>query len=187
MQMRSLWSPVLVRTPILLGSGLLWSEPWAGLQHSWYTHTQTYAQHSWGHSLSTSGARLLPPQPDKSPQDTNTHTKKAPGPQHERGHFSNLHTVTSNVRELLLLYSHWIWTKGRKEEEMWRKKRGQNGGMRKEKEMGGRKGHLGPFIRETMINGLAFSWSVLPQCFFWASPDKRVFEREWTPQILLFV
>lgn len=120
MQMRSLWSPVLVRTPILLGSGLLWPEPWAGLQHSLYTHTRTYTQHSWGHSLSTSGARLLPPQPDKSPRDTNTQ-KKAPGPQHERGHFSNLRTVTSNVRELLLLYSHWIWTKGRKEEEMWKK------------------------------------------------------------------
>lgn len=57
--------------------------------------------------------------------------------------------------------------------------------MGKEKEMGGRKGHLSPFIRETMINGLAFSWSVLPQCFFWASPDKRVFEGEWTLQILL--
>lgn len=39
------------------------------------THTYTaHAQHSWGHSLSTLGARLLPPQPDKSPRHTNTHT-----------------------------------------------------------------------------------------------------------------
>lgn len=66
-------------------------------------------------------------------------------------------------------------------------KKKQNGGMGKEKEMGGRKGHLSPFIQETMINGLAFSWSVLPQCFLWASSDKRVFEGEWTLQILLFV
>lgn len=91
--MRSLWSPVLVRTPILLGSGLLWPEPWAGLQHSLYTHTQTYAQHSWGHSLSTSGARLLPPQPDKSPRDTNTHKKKHRGP--------NMRGGTSPISALL--------------------------------------------------------------------------------------
>lgn len=181
--MRPLWSPVLVRTPILLGSGLLWPALRAGLQCSLNTHTQTYAQHSWGHSLSTSGARLLPPQPDKSPRATQ---KKAPGPQQERGCFSNLHTVTSNVSEPLLLYSHWIWTKERKEEEEMEKKEAKMEGWEK-REMGGRKGHLGPFIRETMINGLAFSWSVLPQCFLWASPDKRVFEGEWTPQILLFV
>lgn len=53
--------------------------------------------------------------------------------------------------------------------------------------MGGRKRHLGSFICWTMINGLAFSWSVLPLRSLWASPDKRVFERERTPQILLFV
>lgn len=93
MQMRSLWSPVLVRTPILLGSGLLWPEPWAGLQHSLHTHTQTYAQHSWGHSLSTSGARLLPPQPDKSPRDTNRHKKKHQGP--------NMRGGTSPISALL--------------------------------------------------------------------------------------
>lgn len=53
--------------------------------------------------------------------------------------------------------------------------------------MGGRKRHLGSFIWWTMINGLAFSWSVFPQRSHWASPDKRVFEGERTPQILLFV
>lgn len=53
--------------------------------------------------------------------------------------------------------------------------------------MGGRKRHLGSFIWWTMINGLAFSRSLLPQCSLWASSDKRVFERDWTPQILLFV
>ena len=53
--------------------------------------------------------------------------------------------------------------------------------------MGGRKRHLGSFIWWTMINGLAFSWFVLPQCSLWASSDKRVFEGERTPQILLFV
>lgn len=70
---------------------------------------------------------------------------------------------------------------GKKERE------GQKTEMGKEKEMGRRKRHLGSFIWWTMINGLAFSWSVLPQCSLWASLDKRVFEREWTPQILLFV
>lgn len=184
--MRPLWSPVLVWTPILLGSGLLWPEPWAGLQHSLYTHTQTYAQHSWGHSLSTSGARLLPPQPDKSPRDTNTHKKKAPGPQHEKGALlQSPHCYKQCQRAAIALLP--LDLDKREERRRDVEKTGQNGGMRKEKEMGGRKGHLGPFIRETMINGLAFSWSVLPQCFFWASPDKRVFEREWTPQILLFV
>ena len=39
----------------------------------------------------------------------------------------------------------------------------------------------------TMINGLAFSWGLHPQCSAWASPYKRVFQGEWTPQILLFV
>lgn len=59
--------------------------------------------------------------------------------------------------------------------------------MGREKEMGGRKRHLDSFIWWTMINGLAFSWSVLPQRSVWASPDKRVFEGERTPKILLFV
>lgn len=59
--------------------------------------------------------------------------------------------------------------------------------MGREKEMGGRKRHLDSFIWWTMINGLAFSRSVLPQSSLWASPDKRVFEGERTPQILLFV
>lgn len=155
-----------------------------------HTHTRTHtytahAQHSWGHSLSTLGARLLPPQPDKSPRHTNTHTHKATGPLHERGHFFHLSTVTSNVSELLLLYSHWIWTKRRKEEEEMEKR--SNMERWEKRKMGGRKEHLSPFIWETMINGLAFSWSVLPQCFLWASSDKRVFEGKWTLQILLFV
>lgn len=59
--------------------------------------------------------------------------------------------------------------------------------MGREKEMGVRKRHLGSFICWTMINGLAFSWSVLPLRSLWASLDKRVFEGERTPQILLFV
>lgn len=53
--------------------------------------------------------------------------------------------------------------------------------------MGGTERHLGSFIWRTMINCLAFSWSMLPQSSLWASLDKRVFERERTPQILLFV
>lgn len=77
MEMRPLWSPVPAWMPILLGSGLLWPEPGAGLQHSTHTHTHIHTQHSWGHSLSTSGARLLPPQPDKSPRNTQ---KKRQGP-----------------------------------------------------------------------------------------------------------
>lgn len=64
---------------------------------------------------------------------------------------------------------------------------GQEGETGREKEMGGRKRHLSSFIWWTMINGLAFSWSVLPLCSLWAFPDKRVFEGERTPQILLFV
>lgn len=50
---------------------------------STHTKIRTQTQHCLGHSLSTSGARLLPPQPDKSSHDT--HTQKAPGPQFEWG------------------------------------------------------------------------------------------------------
>ena len=100
-----------------LRSIMAWARGGSSAHHA-YTHTKTHAQHSWGHSLSTSGARLLPLQPDKSPHDTQ---KKAPGPQRERGPVpsssSNLCSVTSNASELLLPYSHWIWTKGRKEDE----------------------------------------------------------------------
>ncbi len=64
-----------------------------------------------------------------------------------------------------------------------KEREGRKGEIGREKEMGGRKRHLGSFIWWTMINGLAFSWSVLPQRSLWASPDKRVFEGERTPQI----
>ena len=59
-----------------LRSIMAWARGGSSAHHA-YTHTKTHAQHSWGHSLSTSGARLLPLQPDKSPRDTQ---KKRQGP-----------------------------------------------------------------------------------------------------------
>lgn len=192
MQMRPLWSPVPAWMPILLSSGLLWPEPGAGLQHSTHTHTQKpRTQHSWGHSLSTSGARLLPPQPDKSPRDTQ---KKAPGPQRERGPIPSSSSTLLQATPASCYYPTptGFGQRGGKEDEgkesgkkRERRPKGRDG--KREKEMGGRKRHLASFIWWTMINGLAFSWSLLPQRSLWASPDKRVFEGERTPQILLFV
>lgn len=77
MQMRPLLSPVPAWMPILLGSGLLWLSPGRVSSTPRIHKHKTRTQHSWGHSLSTSGARLLPPQPDKSPRDTQ---KKRQGP-----------------------------------------------------------------------------------------------------------
>lgn len=80
-----------------------------------------------------------------------------------------------------------VCKKKKRERARERERVNQQGGMGREKETGGRKRHLGSFIWWTMINGLAFSRSVLPQHSLWASPDKRVFQGERTPQILLFV
>lgn len=111
MQIRPLWSPVPAWVPILLGSVLLWPEPGAGLQHSTEKHTHI-----------TTGVIAFQPQGSTSAtiawQITPRHTKKrqgmrgGPGPRSS----SNLCTVTSNASELLLFYSHWIWTKGREKE-----------------------------------------------------------------------
>lgn len=47
--------------------------------------------------------------------------------------------------------------------------------------MGRRKRHLASFICRTMINGLAFRWSVLPLHSLWASPHTRGSFRENGP------
>lgn len=44
--MRPLWSPVPAGSPILLGSGLLWLDPGADLQHYRHTHTHTHTPHT---------------------------------------------------------------------------------------------------------------------------------------------
>lgn len=141
--MRPLWSPVPAWMPILLGSGLLWPEPGAGLQHSTHTHTQK-------HTHSTPGVIAFQPQGlDFCHHSLTNHPathKKASGPQRERGPVpsssSNLCSVTSNASELLLPYSHWIWTKGRKEDE------GKESGEKKKKKREGRKGRDGKKERD---------------------------------------
>lgn len=151
--------------------------------------TQTHTEHSWGHSLSTSGARLLPPQPDKSPRDTQ---KKHPGPSVRGARVQEALPISPLLQATpASCYYSTPTGFGQRRGKKMRGRRvsggGQEGETGREKEMGGRKRHLGSFIWWTMINGLAFSWSVLPLCSLWAFPDKRVFEGERTPQILLFV
>lgn len=188
MQMRPLWSPVPAWMPILPSSSHNRPERGAGLQHS---HAHKHTQHSWGHSLSTSGARLLPPQSDKSPSDTQ---KKRRDPSVKGARFQVAPPISALLRATTANCYYPAPTgfgqrggkkmRGRRVEK---KRESQKAEMGREKEMGGRKRHLGSFIWWSMINGLAFSWSMLPQCSLSASSDKRVFEGEWTPQILLFV
>ena len=78
MQMRPLWSPVPAWMPILLGSGLLWPEPGAGLQHTTHTHTQK-------HTHSTPGVIAFQPQGldfchYSLTNHPTTHKKKRQGP-----------------------------------------------------------------------------------------------------------
>lgn len=178
--MRPLWSSVPAWTPILLGSGLLWLEPGAGLLQFTHTHTnlyiKTHTEHSWGHSLSTSQTRLLPLQPDKSPCDTQ---KKRQGLSMRGAQFQAAPpiSVLLQATPASFYYATPTGQRGRmKRGRRVEKKEEAESKRWEEKEMGGRKRHLDSFIWWTMINGLAFSWSVLPQHSPWASSDKRVFE-----------
>lgn len=80
-----------------------------------HIHTNR-AQHSWGHSLSTSGLDFCHCSLTNHPT---THKKDAPGPQRERGlllkQLGQSLLGYKQCIELLLACSHWIWP--RKEEE----------------------------------------------------------------------